>query len=274
MKNKTEHVYAGNVSADAGRSFGLSGAALKWIAMFSMLIDHIGAVVMEYGLYYQGGAEVFNRFLEKGNGQWLYVLQRLMRMIGRPSFLLYSFLLVEGFVHTRSRKRYALQMFLFALLSEIPFDLAASNHWFYLGYQNVFFEFLIGLVVLAGMEKAQIRGETPLAVEAGKILSVALGCMAAVLINADYDYIGIIIIAAFYEFHESRSKRSLAAAVLGGLETLDLNYGAGALAAIPVWLYNGKRGNQRFKYLFYWFYPVHLVVLVLIRTYCLKIIPW
>lgn len=273
MENKIRQIYAGSASADTERPFGLSGAALKWIAMITMLIDHIGAVVMEYGLYYQGGAETFRRLLENGNGQWLYVLQRLMRMIGRPSFLLYSFLLVEGFIHTRSRKRYALQMFLFALISEIPFDMAASNRIFYLGYQNVFFEFLIGLAVLAGMEQAQIRGKTPLAVESGKILSVALGCMAAVLIQSDYDYIGIIIIAAFYEFHENRAGRSLAAVVLGGLETLDLNYGVGALAAIPIWFYNGKRGKQRFKYLFYWFYPVHLVVLVLIRGWLLGIVP-
>ena len=142
--------------ADTGRNFGLSGAALKWIAMITMLIDHIGAVVMEYGLYYQGGAETFRRLLDSGNGQWLYTFQRLMRMVGRPSFLLYSFLLVEGFFHTRSRKRYTFQMFLFALISEIPFDLAASNRWFYLGYQNVFFEFLIGLTVLWGMEQAVI----------------------------------------------------------------------------------------------------------------------
>lgn len=272
MKNKTE--YAGSASADTERTFGLSGAALKWIAMGSMLTDHIGAVIMEYGLYYQGGAEPFCRLLENGNGQWLYVLQRLMRMIGRPAFMIYAFLLVEGFIHTRSRKRYALQMFLFALISEIPFDLAATNRWFYLGYQNVFFEFLIGLAVLWGMEQAQIRGKTLLSVQAGKVFVIALGCMAAVLIQSDYDYIGIIIIAAFYEFHESRSGRSLSAAFLGGLETLDLNYGVGALAAIPVWFYNGKRGNQRFKYLFYWFYPVHLVVLVLIRSYFLGIFPW
>ena len=104
----------------------------------------------------------------------------------------------------------------------------------HLGYQNVFFEFLIGLTVLWGMEQAVILGKTPLTVEAGKIFVVVLGCMAAVFIQADYDYIGIIIIAAFYEFHASRAGRSLSAAVLGGLETLDLNFGIGALAAIPV----------------------------------------
>ena len=53
MKNKMEYAYAGGASADTGSTFGLSGAALKWIAMISMLIDHIGAVVVEYGLYYQ-----------------------------------------------------------------------------------------------------------------------------------------------------------------------------------------------------------------------------
>lgn len=207
MKNKMEYAYAGGASADTGSTFGLSGAALKWIAMISMLIDHIGAVVVEYGLYYQGGAECFQKLLENGNGQWLYVLQRGMRMLGRPAFLIYAFLLVEGFYHTHSRRRYALQMFLFALISELPFDLAAANRWFYPGYQNVFFEFLIGLAVLWGMEQAQFREKTPLAVEAGKIFAVALGCMAAVLIQSDYDYIGIIIIAAFYEFHYSRAGR-------------------------------------------------------------------
>ena len=87
-----EYAHGGESAlADTGRNFGLSGAALKWIAMITMLIDHIGAVVMEYGLYYQGGAETFRRLLDSGNGQWLYTFQRLMRMVGRPSFLLYSF---------------------------------------------------------------------------------------------------------------------------------------------------------------------------------------
>ena len=69
MKNKMEYAYAGGASADTGSTFGLSGAALKWIAMISMLIDHIGAVVVEYGLYYQGGAECFQKLLEKDTAE-------------------------------------------------------------------------------------------------------------------------------------------------------------------------------------------------------------
>ena len=61
MKNKMEYAYAGGASADTGSTFGLSGAALKWIAMISMLIDHIGAVVVEYGLY-RAEQNVFKNF--------------------------------------------------------------------------------------------------------------------------------------------------------------------------------------------------------------------
>lgn len=56
------HMGGESALADTGRNFGLSGAALKWIAMITMLIDHIGAVVMEYGLYYRAGQRLFAGF--------------------------------------------------------------------------------------------------------------------------------------------------------------------------------------------------------------------
>ena len=98
MKNKITHV--------TWTERGLNGAALKWIAMCSMFIDHIGAVVLEYGLYYQGGAERMDFLLEQSWGVFLYPLSLLLRILGRPAFLIYCFLLVEGFVHTRDRKKY------------------------------------------------------------------------------------------------------------------------------------------------------------------------
>jgi len=63
----------------------------------------------------------------------------------------------------------------------------------------------------------------------------------------------------------------VAAGVLGFIETLFPTLGAGALAAVPIWFYNGKRGKQQAKFLFYWFYPLHLFVLFLIRWYFLGI---
>ena len=100
MKNKITHVtWTERVWPERG----LNGAALKWIAMCSMFIDHIGAVVLEYGLYYQGVAERMDFLLEQSWGVFLYPLSLLLRILGRPAFLIYCFLLVEGFVHTRER---------------------------------------------------------------------------------------------------------------------------------------------------------------------------
>lgn len=91
----------------------LSGTALKRIACLSMLIDHIGAALLENGLFrqnavWQGGVR----------------LDFVMRMAGRLAFPIYCFLLVEGFVHTHDFRKYVLRMLGFALLSEFPFDWA------------------------------------------------------------------------------------------------------------------------------------------------------
>ena len=113
---------------------GLSGSTLKLIAIITMLIDHIGAAVIA-------------RLLIAGQGsEMLYKIYYAMRAVGRVAFPIFCFLLVEGFFYTGSRKKYALRLFGFALLSEIPFDLAFSGKILEFGYQNVFFTLLIGLL--------------------------------------------------------------------------------------------------------------------------------
>lgn len=232
---------------------GLDGAALKWIAMCSMLIDHIGAVI-----------------LEPSGRVFLYPLSLLLRILGRPAFLIYCFLLVEGFVHTRDRKRYGRNLLLFGLISEIPFNLAVANRVFDPMHQNVFFELFIGFLILCWIERAEKK--TYGAMEMNLVcLYTFIGCGAAVLAGADYNAVGILIIVFLYRFRNSRRKQTAAAGVLGFIETLFPTLGAGALAAVPIWFYNGKRGKQKMKFLFYWFYPLHLFVLFLIRRYFLGI---
>lgn len=243
---------------------GLDGAALKWIALCSMLIDHIGAVVLEYGLYYQGGAEWMNPLLEQPWGVYLYPLSLLLRILGRPSFLIYCFLLTEGFIHTKDRKRYGRNLLLFGLISEIPFNLAVANRIFDPMYQNVFFELFIGFLVLCGIGEAEKR--TYGAKEMNLVcLYTFIGCGAAILLRTDYNAAGILVIVLLYRFRNSRGKQAAAAGILGFMETLFPTLGAGALAAVPIWFYNGKRGKQNPKILFYWFYPLHLLVLFGIR---------
>ncbi len=131
---------------------GISGSTIKLIAITAMLIDHIAATVLERLIMRSG--YLFASYSEESLSAWmdehllLYTGYFVMRMIGRFGFPIFCFLLVEGFQHTHNRVKYAFRLFLFALISEIPFDFAFRGKWFYSGYQNVFFTLLIGLLAL------------------------------------------------------------------------------------------------------------------------------
>lgn len=131
---------------------GLSGSTIKLIAIIAMLIDHTAATILErmmmragYGLVISDNS-LMPAWIAKH--PLLYFSYIAMRLIGRFGFPIFCFLLVEGFLHTRSRVKYALRLFLFALISEIPFDLAFRGEWFYTKYQNVFFTLFIGLITM------------------------------------------------------------------------------------------------------------------------------
>lgn len=137
---------------------GISGSTVKIIAVVAMLIDHIGAALLTRMLIVNGLFEVsesgdLNRMM-----QWitenagLYYGMMAMRMIGRLGFPIFCFLLVEGFQKTRNVKKYALRLGLFALISEIPFDLACSGKVLEFGYQNVYFTLFIGILTLCAFD--------------------------------------------------------------------------------------------------------------------------
>lgn len=222
---------------------GMTGNTLKMIAIVTMLIDHIAAVL-----------------IENESGQVLthwWGLNFTMRTIGRVAFPIFCYLLVEGFIHTKNRKKYGMRLFLFALISEIPFDLAFYGTWFYPKYQNVFFTLLIGLIVLCWYEKA--AGD-PLK----QSLSIVIGCGASVFLQCDYNMIGIVMILIFYVFKEKKVMMFLFGGILAAIESISC-LGAAALAMIPIYCYNGKRGKRDLKYFFYWFYPVHLILLFILK---------
>ena len=143
---------------------GISGSTLKMIAIVTMLIDHIGAAVLARLLMVNGLGE-----LDQTNTdaimQWLsangalYGTYTVMRMIGRVAFPIFCFLLVEGFLHTHDVKKYAMRLGLFALLSEIPFDLAFSSKILEFNYQNVFFTLFIGLLTMIAYRGSGMEGD-------------------------------------------------------------------------------------------------------------------
>ena len=258
--------------ATTGRSKGLSGSTLKLIAVVSMLVDHIGAGIVsrylrQHGVAVIGWSDVnwYEQFFGGGNpGFRIYLL---MRLFGRLAFPIYCFLLVEGFDKTKNRWKYAGRLFLFALISEIPFDLVFRGRWLESTYQNVMFTLLIGLLCMMAYDTMvkSISLENVNWLRLLLFFSVVLvGTLVTYRLHTDYELAGVPAIMILYLLREKRGFQVLAGGVFFAYE-----YTA-PLAFIPIALYNGKRGFKM-KYFFYTFYPLHLL-LIFVCCVCLKLI--
>lgn len=222
-----------NPSVNISRYQRLDGIVLKLIACLSMFIDHLGAVCFS-------GMMGF-------------------RIIGRLAFPIYCFLLVEGAVHTRNMKKYILRMGIFALISEVPFDLAFYHRLVYTGHQNVFFTLGLGLLAIWFLEHPIEQLDIPDVLY--KLLVIIAAGLIAEFFNTDYGFTGIAVICIFYYLRgQPQLKYPIAVillAAMGGVEVYAV------LALIPILLYNGQRGRQTkaMQYGFYIFYPAHLLLI-------------
>ncbi len=172
-----------------------SGTALKTIACITMLIDHIGASCIEAGILTPGlDSGTLSR--DTLSAYPLYRLDRLLRFTGRLAFPIFCFLLVEGFVHTHDvKKNTSGGCSCFALISEVPFDLAFFRTPFALDHQNVYWTLALGVLAMAGLK----HYEKPDGSASWKGLLCAAGCtLAALLACTDYNGIGVLIICALY----------------------------------------------------------------------------
>ena len=203
----------------------LDSFQLKCIAIVSMALDHTGAV--------------------------LYPSQIWLRCLGRIAFPIFCFLIVEGFFHTHDVRRYMGRLGVFALISEIPYDLAFRGVPLEYAHQNVFFTLLIGIGMVVLLERNR---EWPV-----KAVILLLAMWLAVLIRSDYNFRGVLLIFVFYIFHESRWLAMTAGGFWNFLyQGVIQKYGV--LSVLPLALYNGERG-RKMKYFFYIFYPAHLLLL-------------
>ncbi|MCQ2519267.1 MAG: conjugal transfer protein TraX [Lachnospiraceae bacterium] len=127
---------------------GIPGSTLKLAAISMMLIDHIGAVVLEPIMNQIQGNGVSTELLQAPSQKMitLSLIDTLFRCIGRLAFPIFIFLLVEGLIYTKNRRKYASRLLLFALISEVPFDLANSGKWFNPGYQSVYLTLFFGFL--------------------------------------------------------------------------------------------------------------------------------
>lgn len=243
----------------------ISGSTLKMIAVVTMLTDHFAAGVLGRYLSMQGAdnldwpdSAAYEQWMEQNEN--LMRAYNIMRDIGRVAFPIYCFLLVEGFIHTKNRMKYAGRLLVFAFISEIPFDLLFRGKAVYLGYQNVFFTLFFGMLAMIGMEWAAKR-EIPLALKTVLTCVCAAACMAAAkMMLTDYAELGVLCVVIMFLTRKSR-KLQIAAGSCSFLYLLQET--AAPWAFLSIALYNGKRG-WNLKYFFYLFYPVHLLLLYLL----------
>lgn len=266
---------------------GLDASQLKIIALVTMLIDHIAAIIIPF---LQGYTENISTFMV------LEGIMVIMCLVGRISFLIFAFLIVNGFYHTSNRAKYLLRLSMFALISEPFFDIAISESWLEFTHQNVFFTLALGLLAIWGYDNiSKDRGFNFV----GGLFIVLMGLIAQNL-RTDYDFYGILTIFMTYLFFENKTRMSIVLVVLnllfwggaigmwfsipslihdgyafvttGGMRMIlqvlvYLKYIAQLFCLFALWpilKYNGEKGSMKVnKYFFYVFYPAHLFLLSL-----------
>lgn len=240
---------------------GLTGNQLKSLGGLFLLMDHIGAVVIQGGILHGRDREAFLAAVSTELGQRLLLAAQILRYAGRLAFPIFAFLLTEGFIHTRDRVRYIIRMGALALISEPFFDMAIYGTWFYADYQNMILTLWIGLLMLTALELSVHPAQ--------QILALLAGCGLSWLLRTDYNILGILLIGALYWFRYNDTARLFWGMILSALESLSC-FCISALAYAPIVLYNGRRGAREWKYVYYAFYPVHLALLYFIAGWAAR----
>ena len=221
----------------------LSGAQLKYIAFLSMLIDHVNKALIYPNL----------------DGGIMLHISNLFDILGRIAFPLFAFFIVEGYFKTRNRKKYLLNLLIFGVISEVPFDLFTSSTFFNPRFNNVMFSLALCLITIWIIDVLKTKMPRILWYFISLII-VTVMCFVAMFLAVDYDYHAIILVYLLYDFYN----KTILSVILGYLSIIKefwafLGFGF-------ILMYNGERGKQS-KILNYCFYPVHLLILGLLRMW-------
>jgi len=188
-----------------------------------------------------------------------------MRIIGRLAFPIFAFLIAEGFYHTRNVEKYLIRLFIFAFISEIPFDLVFHQKILELSYQNVFFTLALGLLAIYLFDKYK---------EINRLLAymyLFLFSFFSILINSDYHVYGVLMVFCFYYFRGDFFRILISIFSINliiilpylmqdAVDFISIIQIFAVLSLVFVYFYNHKKGYP-LKYIFYLFYPVHLLII-------------
>lgn len=218
----------------------MTSAKLKYVAIITMLIDHIGAFILE---------DVY------GISSTIYILSR---SLGRIAFPIFAFLLVEGFKKTKNIKKYFINLLIFAFISEIPFDLVHNGTIFDPSHQNIFFTLLAGLIMLILIDRIRIKRENIKIIT--EIFIVTLFSLLSMIFRFDYSFFAPLVFYSYYKFYDNKKMRFLGSELALYFEALSFVH----ISNILIYFYNGERGRQN-KYFFYLFYPLHLLIIYFLK---------
>lgn len=227
----------------------LSGSALKIIAVVSMLCDHVAKFILSsYHFAWEPWMTV--------SGVKVNLFFLMTSVIGRIAFPVFAFLVVEGYFHTRDLKKYVLNLLVFGIVTIVPWNLLNGGLLSFYS-SNVLFTFLLGILAIYGID--HFKGWKA-------FLCVSVALALSYLLRTDYGIMGVLLLILFHAFRNRREYQSfsLLACLFRGKKTVGI-----PLAALSILMYNGKRGfikGKAWKYAFYSIYPLHLLVIYLIRT--------
>ena len=225
----------------------MSSFALHIIAMIFMLCDHMWATILDY--------------------EWL-------TCIGRIAFPIFAFLITEGYIHTSNINKYIKRMVIFAIITEIPFNLMVSASPIYPFHQNVLWTFVISLLTLKYLNFDNTKNIFK------SILIIILAIIIATITMCDYFGAGVMMVVGFYIFRKSKFLQLLMMIYVNMILIQGYSYpidiagytyyfpqqGFAILSLIFIWLYNGKQGYHAkwFKIFCYAFYPLHMLILYIL----------
>ena len=220
------------------QGFDLGRELLKWIAIITMTVDHVGVI--------------------------LYPEFTVLRFIGRFSFPLFAYLLILGMEKTRNIRNYFARLFIFALISQVPFFLAIDYGPF--ESLNIFFTLSFGLLFIYFFKKGSAFAFIPL--------------VASFVLPVDYGIYGIAMMGCMYILKEKTKFGVASLVLLNSLFLVPWHNQFLSIVAIPfiVLHKNGslnitRESSERFaiplwrKYFFYVYYPLHLALLYIIKLY-------
>lgn len=253
----------------------INATAFKVLAIVLMFVDHFAAIVLDTFLRARNQVDLSiytnveaEAFVEMSYA--IYYVNYIMRCIGRLAFPMFCFLLVEGMYHTRKPLGYLGRLAIFALISEIPFNVGFRGTLLDTDYQNVLFTLLVGATVIMGIQRIRQGHSLHSFVKGVAIIGlVLLGGALTEFGNTDYGMYGVLTIVAIYFL---RGKPILQGVAAGSVLFVMSSIQMYSYLVIPLFQrYNGEKGRQS-KYFFYFFYPLHILCLYGISQLVIKLL--